>query len=707
MVHEIKDKNLFQLIAQSAREIGHRTISAYALMLGLFVVIAVTFVLAQKQQDIRQRAAEVTYINCDVPGFIIDSEESQLLSLINSYRQSAGARTLTLSSYLNRAAEWKALDMSKNNYIAHTDSLGRSSSTMMQNCGYPTNSANGENLAQQSNGSANAALAAWKKSPLHNDNLLSTTNGTFDPQYNWSKIGIARVYNSVSKSYYWATEFGYLDDGTSGSFIASTAPTPTPAIVSPSPTSQNTCVNQTPGTVSFNWTQQQSNMCYEIYYSYSGGSQTISAGCNISSYTQTGFSPGLVVTWKVRAFSGSNIGPYTTDQTFTVPSSCSITATSTPTAPTPTPTIASTPTPSIASTCTFNSSNNLSMTAGTLKSVSLTASNLPAGTTYLGFTSGTDKLFTSYANTIAFNSTMSLTTPSSVYSSTYSGGGQVFTLNINTTTSTPPGQYILDAIYLSYNGVKTQCTYAGLGGLVINVVSTATPTPTKAPTPTPTTYYAPTPTPTTTVSTYAPHLLVWNAYCSNGTGTIAFNWTGTNPYGYTLQWGSPSLGYNFSVISYAQSGTYYAGFSSNVNVEYQVWANNSSGYPTTPSDNGSFMQTTPSCSVAPPTPTPTPYTTTSSCPNYDPTTGYNNICSTNPCPGGSTLYKSGSGNAACAAAYGSTYGTCCMVTQPNGCPGGSIYTCRQSSCSYGETNLSSGNAACAAAYGWHTGYCCY
>lgn len=603
MVREIKDKNLFQLARQSAKEIGYRTLSAYGLMAVLFVTITITFVLTRYRQDIRQRA-ETVYLNCDVAPFITDSEELQLLSLINSYRQNNGLKTLTLSSYLNRAAEWKANDMSKYNYFSHTDSTGRDGPTLILNCGYLA-AARGENLAENSNGNANAALNSWKKSPSHDDILLGGLN---DPQYNWSKIGIARAYNASVKAYFWATEFGYADDGTNGAYIpSSTAPTPTPLIVvAPGPTSQTTCANLDPGSITFNWTQQQSNMCYQIYYTYSGGSQTVNGGCNISSFTQTGFSLGLIISWQVRAYSGSNIGPYTTAQTITVPSSCnSVTATPTPTkAPTPTPTLAMTQCPGGTTNCANSTPSNYYSCSGTPN--------------YLGNTN--------YNN----------------WCYTYAGGANAY----------------------CYSCI------------------------------------APTPTPVSS----APHLQLWNAYCSNGSATIAFNWTGTNPYGYTLQWGSPRL-YNYTqTVTYATSGIYYSGFSSNVNVEYQVWANNSSGLATTPSDNGSFIQTTPSCAVS--IPTPTPYTA-SSCPSYDPATGYNNICTTNPCPGGSMLYSSGTGNAACAAYYGSTYGTCCMVNQPNGCPGGSIYTCRQTSCSFGETNLSSGNAACISAYGWHTGYCCY
>ncbi|MDO8269626.1 MAG: CAP domain-containing protein, partial [Candidatus Levybacteria bacterium] len=535
------------------------------------------------------------------------SEESKILNFINDYRRQNGLSSLSLSSYLNRAAEWKSKDMVMINDVsklAHSDSTGRKYNQMIYDCGYPLTSGwVGENLAANSykdscsGGSkvctADKAFDSWKKSPLHNENLLTTT---------WTKIGIARNV-SASGIWYWSTEFGDHNDGTDGSYITSILPTPTPAVVAPSPTSQTTCVNQLPGSVTFNWTQQQSSMCYEIYYTYSGGSETINAGCNISSYPQPGFSPGLVVTWQVRAFSGTNVGPYTPSQTFTVPLSCSTTSTPTPTPPPPTTT-----------TCSYTSSNNLSIVAGTNKTISVSAVNLNSGTTDLGFTSGTDKLFKNVGNTIAFNSTMSLSTPISSYTAA-AGASYTFNMNLTTTTLTPLGQYTLDAVYLYLNGVKTQCTYNGLGGLVINVTntsggggggsSTPTPTPTKVaatPTATPTPTKLPTPTPIS----YTPTLQLWNAFCSNGAATIAFNWSGSDPYGFTLKWGSPSIGSNTQTIYNATSGRQFPGFSSNVGVEYQVWGNNSSGVAAYPSSNGTFIQTTPNCYVAPPTPTPTP-----------------------------------------------------------------------------------------------------
>ena len=119
--------------------------------------------------------------------------------------------------------------------------------------------------------------------------------------------------------------------------------------------------------------------------------------------------------------------------------------------------------------CTFSSSNNISVIAGVSKSFSINATNLQSGTTSVGFTSGTDKLFKDYNNTLPFNSTMNLTTTNSTYTNSTSGGNQSFNFTITTSAQTQVGEYTLDAIYLSNSGSKTQCIYSGLGGLVVNV----------------------------------------------------------------------------------------------------------------------------------------------------------------------------------------------------------------------------------------------
>jgi hypothetical protein len=57
MVHEIRKKSLFQIIRQSSKEIGYKTLGAFAFMGVLLIVIGVTFILAQQRQTLSQNAA--------------------------------------------------------------------------------------------------------------------------------------------------------------------------------------------------------------------------------------------------------------------------------------------------------------------------------------------------------------------------------------------------------------------------------------------------------------------------------------------------------------------------------------------------------------------------------------------------------------------------------------------------------------------------
>src|SRR4029079_10984829 len=53
----IREKNLFQKLKQAAREIGPKTLGAFAFMGVLVVVIGITFILAQQRQTTSQQAA--------------------------------------------------------------------------------------------------------------------------------------------------------------------------------------------------------------------------------------------------------------------------------------------------------------------------------------------------------------------------------------------------------------------------------------------------------------------------------------------------------------------------------------------------------------------------------------------------------------------------------------------------------------------------
>src|SRR5689334_86110 len=72
--------------------------------------------------------------NCDVTDVNVDAEEQAFLGLINNYRAQNNAGPLTISSTLNRASTWMAVDMAAKNYMDHTDSLGRDPYQRMDQC---------------------------------------------------------------------------------------------------------------------------------------------------------------------------------------------------------------------------------------------------------------------------------------------------------------------------------------------------------------------------------------------------------------------------------------------------------------------------------------------------------------------------------------------------------------------------------------------
>ncbi|MCC6381075.1 MAG: CAP domain-containing protein [Dehalococcoidia bacterium] len=152
----------------------------------------------------------------------LDAEESAFLGLINAYRAQNGMGPLAISNTLNRAAAWMVHDMGTKGYFAHTDSLGRSPAVRVQDCGYPSGA--GENLAAGTAwATAQAAFEAWKASPGHNANMLTSF---------YQVIGIARENVPGSPyGWYWATNFGVTNDG--GAPPPTSTPTPVPTTATP------------------------------------------------------------------------------------------------------------------------------------------------------------------------------------------------------------------------------------------------------------------------------------------------------------------------------------------------------------------------------------------------------------------------------------------------------------------------------------------
>jgi uncharacterized protein YkwD len=135
--------------------------------------------------------------NCDATGSI-DSEELELLRLINDYRAQNGHQPLIFSSSLSRSAAWKAQDIADRNYFAPNDTpIGREWAARIRDCGYTFNTFLGENIAG-GDWTAAGTLGIWQHSTSHNGLLLDDT---------FRAIGIGRAHNA-SGYWYWVMDVG-------------------------------------------------------------------------------------------------------------------------------------------------------------------------------------------------------------------------------------------------------------------------------------------------------------------------------------------------------------------------------------------------------------------------------------------------------------------------------------------------------------------
>lgn len=134
-----------------------------------------------------------------------DGEERAFCKTINTYRAQNGLPALKLSVSLTKASEWMSADMARNDYLDHTDSLGRTFSRRISAFGY-TGATRGENIAGGTNGSAAAMFNMWKNSAAHKKNMLSSS---------YKVIGIGRAYRANTMlGWYWTTDFGGTVDRT-------------------------------------------------------------------------------------------------------------------------------------------------------------------------------------------------------------------------------------------------------------------------------------------------------------------------------------------------------------------------------------------------------------------------------------------------------------------------------------------------------------
>ncbi len=102
---------------------------------------------------------------------ILDTFESELISLINDYRTSQGRMTLSESSILMQVAEAHSQDMSDRDFFSHINPDGLGPGERLTNAGY--NWGGGGELIGAGYSTPQATLDAWKGSPSHDSMMLS------------------------------------------------------------------------------------------------------------------------------------------------------------------------------------------------------------------------------------------------------------------------------------------------------------------------------------------------------------------------------------------------------------------------------------------------------------------------------------------------------------------------------------------------------
>jgi len=134
----------------------------------------------------------------------LDAQESDLVSVVNSFRASRGLARLSLSDTLTFAAKWMATDMAIYDYFSHTSRDGRAPIQRMTDAGYPgPQTYTGENMAAGF-ASASEVLNGWLNSPAHYAVLTNP---------NYRAIGVGRAYSDGSSYHtYWVMDVGGIVD---------------------------------------------------------------------------------------------------------------------------------------------------------------------------------------------------------------------------------------------------------------------------------------------------------------------------------------------------------------------------------------------------------------------------------------------------------------------------------------------------------------
>lgn len=141
---------------------------------------------------------------------LLDSQELELLRLINDYRADHGRVRLRVSIALTRAADFHSADLAEHNAFQHDSTDGTDTFDRVRRF-YDYNTHLGENLALGYSDAA-GAFEGWRNSPGHDANMLGE---------NYRVIGISRLEDD--RGTYWTNDFGGFKDAILSAGVSSIA----------------------------------------------------------------------------------------------------------------------------------------------------------------------------------------------------------------------------------------------------------------------------------------------------------------------------------------------------------------------------------------------------------------------------------------------------------------------------------------------------
>lgn len=186
-----------------------KSISYFFFFVFLLLFVGILVAVSQlSQSQTAQSRADLTAAakNCNISRqeVNLDSEEKKFIGLLNKYRKQNKLKTVKQDDALTKAAAWMSSDMATNDYFDHIDSLRRTASERLSDCGHAQDAGAKENIANAYE-TADEVMKTWQKSKEH-DRAMKNDAIKY--------IGVARHYEKNSQfGWYWTLDMGTKGKG--------------------------------------------------------------------------------------------------------------------------------------------------------------------------------------------------------------------------------------------------------------------------------------------------------------------------------------------------------------------------------------------------------------------------------------------------------------------------------------------------------------